>query len=143
MAEFTYVPVQEVEENAAVIFSDTPVYGPKCVYHRPDSGVITLRGITRRCFARYRISFGGNLAIPADGTVAPISVALSLNGEPLGGTEAVVTPAAVGDEQHVFISTFVDVPCGCCFNAAVVNTSDAAIEVSNANLIVEREEVCA
>ncbi|MBQ8551738.1 MAG: hypothetical protein IJ428_02870 [Clostridia bacterium] len=140
MAEFVHVPLQTVDDGDNVIFTDTVSHGPKCVFHRPDSGVVILRGITNCCYARYRVSFGGNLSIPVGGIVGPISVALAINGEALGGSEAVVTPVAVGDEQHVYISTFVTVPRGCCFTVAVENTSDQAIDVTNANLIVTREE---
>lgn len=139
MAEFTNVPIQLVAENAAVVFTETPVRGCKCIDHREGAGVVTLHGITNACFARYRVSFGGNIAIPAGGTVEPISVAIAVKGEPLGSATAIVTPAAVDEYQNVYISVLVDVRRGCCLDVAVINTSDQAINVQNANLIVERE----
>jgi hypothetical protein len=61
-----------------------------------------------------------------------------LEGEPLASATAIVTPAAVEQFFNVYASVFVDVPCGCCTTVAVENTSAEAIEVQNANLIVER-----
>ncbi len=140
MAEFTNVPIQLVAEDAAVVFNETPVRGCKCIYHREGAGVVTLRGLTNSCFARYRVSFGANIAIPEGGTVEPISIALSVRGEALGSATAIVTPAAVDEYFNVYVSVLVCVPRGCCLDVAVVNTSDQAINVQNANLIVDREE---
>jgi hypothetical protein len=38
----------------------------------------------------------------------------------------------------VFSAIFLDVPASCCSQISVRNTSDQAIDVQNANLIVER-----
>lgn len=139
MAEFTNMPVQLVAEDGFVTFAETPVHGPRCVTHRQGAGVVTLRGFTDACFARYRVSFGANIAIPEDGTVEPISVAIAVRGEPLGSATAIVTPAAVDEYHNVFIAVDVCVQRGCCLDAAVINVSDQAINVQNANLIVTRE----
>lgn len=47
------------------------------VIHRNGSGILTLRGITNgcSCFARYQVTFNGNIAIPTGGTVAAIATA--------------------------------------------------------------------
>ena len=138
MAKFIAIPLQTVEENLNVLFED----GIRCnrghALHTPGSGLVTLRGITSQCFARYRVSFGGNIQIPAGGTVGEISIALAVNGEPLGSATAIVTPAAVEEFANVFVADIIDVPHGCCLTVAVRNTSDQAIEVQNANLIIER-----
>ncbi len=34
---------------------------------------------------------------------------------------------------------YIDVPRGCCVNIAIENTSDQAISVTNANIVVTRE----
>ena len=88
--------------------------------------------------ARYKVSFGANIAIPDGGTVAPISVALAIAGEPLNSATAIVTPAAAGGYFNVFTAAFIDVPRGCCITIAVENTSTQAINIANSNLIVER-----
>ena len=139
MAELTNTPIQLVDEDANVVFSETPVRGCKCIDHREGSGIVTLRGIADSCFARYRVSFGGNIAVPTGGTVEPISVAISVKGEALGRATAIYTPAAVDEYGNVYISVLVHVPRGCCVDIGVVNTSDQAINVQNANLIVDKE----
>lgn len=63
---------------------------------------------------------------------------LAVNGEPLVSATAVVTPAAFGDYGNIFVSANVDVPRGCCLTVAAENISGQAINVANANMIVER-----
>lgn len=139
MAEYTSIALQEVAAGQNVLFTETPV---RCnrgyVLHRDGSGIFTLRGITNQCTARYKVSFGGNIAVPAGGTVGEISVAIAVEGEALASATAIVTPAAVEEFGNVFTAVFVEVPRGCCLTAAVRNTSVDAINVQNANLIVER-----
>ena len=91
------------------------------------------------CRAVYRVTFNGNIAIATGGTVEPISVALTINGESLGNATATVTPAAVGNFFNVSVTTFIDIPCGCCVTVSVENVSSAtAIDVTNANVVLER-----
>lgn len=138
MAEFTAVALQTVEPNQSVYFTDTVVYGNNSIVHRNGSGLVTLRGITCQCRARFKITFGGNVALPADGTVGPIQLTLAINGEPVQSTTMIETPAAVEEFSNVFSAIFIDVPAGCCSQVSVRNTTEQAIDVQNANLIVER-----
>lgn len=138
MAEFTANALQTAAAGQNVLFTETPVCGSNCIVHRAGSGNVTLRGITQQCKARYKVSFGGNIAIPAGGTVEAISIAIAIDGEPLSSATAIVTPAAVENFFNVFTAVFIEVPKGCCVTAAVENTSTQAISVQNANLIVER-----
>ena len=138
MAEFTNVFVQQIAANGNAVFSETPVSGSNCIVHRDGSGIITLRGMTNQCRARYKVVFGGNIAIPTGGAVGPISVAIAVEGEALGSATAVVTPAAVEDFFNVFAAAFIEVPRGSCVTVAVKNTSTETIELENANVIVER-----
>ena len=140
MAEYSYAAIQTVEAGQNVLFNETPVAPSRCIVHRDGSGIVTLRGLTNcQCRARFRVSFGANIAIPTGGTVGAISVALAIAGEPLPASKAIVTPAAADNYFNVYIDTYVDVPAGCCVTVAVENTSDQAISVQNANLIVTRE----
>lgn len=139
MAEYTNIAVQTVAAGQNVVFSESPVACNRgYVDHREGSGVFTLRGITNQCRARYKVSFGGNLAIPGGGAVGSLSIALAIDGEPLASSTAIVTPVAVGDFSHVFTADYISVPRGCCVHVAVKNISAQAIDVANANLIVER-----
>lgn len=136
--ELTANAIQTVAAGANVVFTDTVIGGNCSIMHRDDSGLVTLRGITEQCRARFRVSFGGNIAIPTDGTVEAISLALAINGEPVATTTMISTPAAVEEYNNVFSAIFIDVPRGCCSQISVRNTSEQAINVQNANLIVER-----
>jgi hypothetical protein len=130
--------IQEVAANQNVLFTDTVVKGNCSIVHREGSGLVTVRGITDQCRARYKVSFGGNVAIPTGGTVGPISLAISINGEGIAATTMISTPAAVEEYNNVFSAVFLDVPRGCCYTISVQNLTDEAIEVQNANLIIER-----
>lgn len=139
--ELTANAAQTVAAGANVLFTDTPV---RCnrgnVVHREGAGLVTLRGICNGCspFARYRVLFLGNISVPTGGTAEAISVALALGGEALPTTTATVTPAAVENAFNVATSAFVDVPRGCCVSLSVRNISTQAINVANANLMIER-----
>ena len=140
MAEFTSADLQNVASGQNIVYTETPVAPSRCIVHRDGSGIVTLRGLTNgQCRARFRVSYGANIAIPTGGTVGAISVALAIAGEPLPASKAIVTPAAADNYFNAYIDTFVDVPAGCCVTVAVENTSDQAINVQNASLIVTRE----
>ena len=136
--EVTANLLQTVAVNQNVLFTDTVVPGNCSIVHRDGSGLVTMRGITNQCRARFRVSFGGNIAIPTSGTIAPISLAIAINGEPVATTTMTITPAAGEQFGNVFSTVFIDVPAGCCSQISVENISTQAIEVKNANLIVER-----
>lgn len=141
MAEYTSTATQTVAIGQNVLFTETANCNKNCsIMHREGSGIVTLRGSNNRCNpARYKVSFGGNIAVATGGTVGAVSVAIALAGEPLYGSTATVTPAAVGDFFNVYTSAVITVPCNCCLTVAVENVSAAtAIDVANANLIVER-----
>jgi len=155
MAEFTNNAFQTVQPNQPVTLNTTIGCNKGYVYHRNGSGIVTLRGITNNCFARYQVTFNGNIAIPDGGTApAPISVAIALDGEPLLTSRAIVTPAATATDPptqenffNVTSTAIINVPKGCCFNVSVENTSESLtpattpappILVQNANLTVSR-----
>ena len=137
-AEYTAIFVQQVAAGQNVAFTETAVPGSNCINHREGSGIITLRGMTNQCFARFKVVFGGNISIPTGGTVGPISIAIAIEGEALGSATATVTPAAVGDEFNVSMSAYVDVPKGCCVTVSVKNVNAQTVELQNASMIVTR-----
>lgn len=149
MAEYTYNPVQLVQPNGNVLLNTTIPCNKGYVYHRNESGVVILRGKVNNptaCFARYQVTFNGNIAVPADGTVGAIAIAIAIDGEPIETSKAIVTPAAVEEYFNVTSTAIITVPAGCCFSVAVENDSEGAtaaaaataINVQNANLVVTR-----
>lgn len=141
MAEFVSNPIQLVEVGQNVLFRDTVINPSKCIKHREGSGIVTLRGLTNgNCFARFFVSFSGNIAVPTDGTVPEeISVAIAIDGEPVQATRMRVTPAEADNYFNVSAGTYIDVPAGCCSRISIENTSAQSINIQNANLVVVRE----
>lgn len=149
MAEYVYNPIQVVQPNQPVLLNSSIPCNKGYVYHREGSGLLTLRGIVNNpsaCFARYQVTFNGNIAVPTDGTVGAIAIALAINGEPIQTSRAIVTPAAVDEYFNVTSTAIITIPRGCCFNVSVENDSEGAtaadtptaINVQNANLVVTR-----
>ena len=140
-AEYSAFALQTVDVDDNVIFTNSFRACRKgFIEHRNDSGIFTLKGATNGCRDSYRVTFNGNIAITTDGgTVEPVSMSLTINGEALQNATATITPAAAGDFFNVSITTFVDVPCGCCVTVSVENTSDTTpIDITNANIIFDR-----
>ena len=148
MAEYTNIPEQVVQPNQQVVLNDSIPCNKGYVIHRNESGIVTLRGIVNNpcgSFARYQVTFNGNIALPEGATVQPISIALAESGEPILSSKAIVTPAAVDEYFNVTSTAIITVPKGCCFNISVENTSEIvgttpapSINVQNANLTVSR-----
>lgn len=148
MAEYLANAVQTVELNQPVIFTASIPCNKGYVYHEDETGIFTLKGVTNNCFARYQVTFNGNIALPADATsVDPIAVAISVSGEQRPTSRAIITPAAVSEYGNVTSTAIITVPRGCCFNMSVRAVSGAtdaastpapAIDVINANLVINR-----
>lgn len=139
-SEYSAVALQTVAVDENVLFNNGCRACRKgFIQHRDDSVIFFLKGSNNGCRAVYRVTFNGNIAIATGGTVEPISVALTINGEALGNATATVTPAAIGDFFNVSVTTFIEIPCGCCVTVSVENVSDTtAIDISNANIIFDR-----
>ena len=147
-AEYLANAVQDVSLNAPVNFTASIPCTKGYVYHEDETGIFILRGITcGQCFATYQVTFNGNIAIPEGGTVTPIAIAITVNGEPRLTSRAIFTPVAVEDYGNVTSTAIIKVPRGCCFSLsieAVPATTDPTvtpapvIEVQNANLVIDR-----
>ena len=81
MAEFTNANTVSVAAGQNVPLTETAVAGKGCVVHREGAGIVTLRGITNQCKARFKVGFGANIAIPTGGTVGAITAALAITAE--------------------------------------------------------------
>lgn len=146
-AEYLANAVQEVALNAPIIFTASIPCRNGFIYHENETGVFILRGITNQCFATYQVTFNGNIAIPEGGTVTPIAVAITVQGEPRLTSRAIFTPAAAEDYGNVTSTAIIKVPRGCCFSIAVESvpattdptvTPAPVIDVQNANLVINR-----
>ena len=141
MAEYTYALAQEVAAGGNIIFNTSIPCNKGFIYHRDESGILILRGIVTNptsCFARYVITYNGNISIPEGQTVGPIQIAIAIDGEQLQTSTAIVTPTVVDSYFNVTVTAVIDVPKNCCLNCSIENTSTIPINVSNSNLTVSR-----
>ena len=138
--EYSYPLTQTVVNGENVLFLN----GNRCckkglIMHNDGSGVFRVKGVSNSCKTIYKVHFNTNIAISEGGTVEPISIALTQNGEVLRNAVATVTPAAIGDFWNVGVETFIELPCGCCDTITVRNISaTTAIDVVNSNLVIDR-----
>ena len=105
------------------------------------TGILNLRGGSSNRFARYEVELLANVAIPENGEVTPIAVAITLNGVPIPESVAIITPAAAEDVWHISTSATITVPCGCCvsISAAYVDaTEDDAAVTPTPSIFVRR-----
>lgn len=140
---------QNVAFGQNLLLTDSIPCNRGYVVHRNGSGILTLRGCTsgNSCFARYEVTFNGNLAIPTGGTVAAIAVALAIDGEALQSSRAIVTPAAAEQYFNVTSTAIITVPKGCCYTVALENVNagvgaeivnEQTISIADGNLTVTR-----
>lgn len=148
MAEYLANVVQNVALNSPILFTASIPCTKGYVYHEDETGIFILRGCTNNCFARYQVTYNGNIAVPEDGELTPIAVAITVNGEPRLTSRAIFTPQAVDEYGNVTSTAIITVPKGCCFTVSVryidATTDDPAleptplIEVQNSNLVINR-----
>ena len=148
MAEYLANATQLVALNQPIIFSASIPCQNGYVVHEDETGIFILKGATPNCFARYQITFNGNIAIPEGGTVGPIAVSITVNGETRFTSRAIVTPAAAEQYFNVTSTAIITVPKGCCFSVSVravsglvddeAGTPAPAINVTNSNLDINR-----
>lgn len=147
MPEYLENSVQSLPLNQPAIFSSSIPCTRGLIYHEDGTGIFILRGITPNCFARYQVTFNGNIAVPTGGAVTPIAIALTVNGEPRLTSRAIYTPAAVDEYGNVTSTAIITVPKGCCFTLSVryvaadedpATVPTPVIEMQNANLTISR-----
>lgn len=149
-AEYLANAPQLVALNGPIIFTASIPCTKGYVYHEDETGIFILRGIVNcpsNCFATYRVTYNGNVAIPEEGEVTPIAVAITVNGEPRLTSRAIYTPAAVDEFGNLTSTAIVKIPRGCCFSLSVdyVQATDdptipptPLITVQNSNLVIDR-----
>lgn len=148
MAEYLANVVQNVALNGPILFTASIPCTKGYVYHEDETGIFILRGCTNNCFARYQVTYNGNIAVPEEGELTPIAVAITVNGEPRLTSRAIFTPQATDEYGNVTSTAIITVPKGCCFTVSVryidATTDDPAteptplIEVQNSNLVINR-----
>ena len=147
MAEYFANAEVVVPLNEAIDFEASIPCNRGLVIHEDGTGVFTLRGCTNNCFARYKVTYNGNISLPEGATVAPIAVAIAVNGEPRLTSRAIFTPAAAENYGNVTCTAIITVPRGCCFSVSVryvsgitdgTTTPPTSISQINGNLTIDR-----
>lgn len=149
--EYSANAVQTVAAGAGVIFTASPRPCRRgLIYHRDESALFRLASPSkigcncRPCCccgapeATYQVAFHANINVPEGGTVEPISLAIAIDGEIDPSSIMTFTPAAAGELGNVGADVVVGVPCICgCSGVSVRNVSGIAIEVQNANFVID------
>ena len=147
MAEYFAVTPQNVALNQSAVFMASIPCTRGFIFHEDGTGIFALRGVTNNRFARYKVTFNGNLSIPTGGTAGPIAVALAVGGETRTSSLSIVTPSAVEQPFNVTSTAIITVPQGCCFPLSlrhVAASSDPTvtpapvITLLNGNLTIDR-----
>ena len=148
MAEYLANAVQNVALDNPILFTASIPCNRGYVYHEDETGVFILRGCTNNCFARYQVTYNGNIAIPGGGAITPIAIAITVNGEPRLTSRAIYVPTVVDTYGNVTSTAIITVPKGCCFSIGVryvdatvddpATTPTPTIEVQNSNLVITR-----
>ena len=150
MAEYIYNEVQTVQAGASALLSDAIPCNRGLVLQRPGSGILTIRGaVNNPCarFARYRVAYDGNIAVPEGGTPGEIQLAIAIAGEVVQSSIAAVTPTVAEAYWNVSGFAIIDVPVGCCYEIAIENASVSptpattpapALDLRNLNVEVTR-----
>lgn len=134
MIDAVNVPVQTVAVNGSVLFANTRIHTGCSVRHEQGSGrfVALKPGV-------YQVAFSGNVSIPAGGTVAPISLDITADGDTVAGSKMLTTPAAVAVPGNVSVVVLIRVFCDCCVSLSVRNTGTTPINIQDANFVITRE----
>ena len=147
MSEYLSVAEQEVNLNDSLVFTSSIPCPKGYIYHEDSTGIFTLRGVTNNCFARYKLDFQANVAVPEAGAVTPIGIAIAVNGEPRPSSLSIFTPQAVEEFGTVVSTATITVPKGCCFSVSVryvsgvtdgTTTPTPTITARNSNLNITR-----
>lgn len=84
----------------------------------------------------YMIGVGAQITSDVAATVA--TIALTINGEELAGTEMASTLTTAGDIAQLATTALLTVPCGASVTVGLANTGDADITVNEASLVLTR-----
>lgn len=141
MAEYLTSTDQNIALNRAIPFDIVSIPCNSGNVIPVATGSLTLKGNTCNRFARYKVTLQANIAVPEDGEVTAIALAITLNGATIPESVAIYTPQAVDEYGHIHTTAIVTVPSGCCVTVAgayVDGTEDLAAVVPTPSIIVRR-----
>lgn len=134
MIDAVNVPVQLVPVNGSVLFANTRIRTGCSVRHEEGSSrfVALKPGV-------YQVAFNANISVPTGGTLGPLQLEVTQEGETVAGSKMVSTPAAIGTLVNVSTVVLIRVYCDCCVSLGVRNTGALPMNVQDANFVITRE----
>ena len=151
MAEYAGNGVQTVQPGGFFVFDTTIV---PCemglIQHSDGTPIFSVSGwrpnsavccCNRNNPTLYSAELDVNVALSEGATVAPITVAIAVDGVALPISEMDSTPAAVGDFNHIGRKISLPILRNCCQTVAVQNTSAQPIDVKYPILHLERPDL--
>jgi len=139
---------QTINPNESIVFYDATPCTRGLVKHREGTGSFLLSGFVpfsscgcRARSAEYLISFGANVAIPTDGTIEEIQVAIEIDGATIPASLMRSTPAAVEEFDSVSRTINAEIWRGCCESVTVKNVGTQPILVSEASIVISRPDL--
>ena len=106
------------------------------------AGVLTIKGNTPNRFARYEVTVQANIAVPEEGELTSLAIAVSINGAVIPESVAIYTPQANEEYGHINTKAIVTIPCGCCASVSAVyvdGTEDDPTVVPTPSVLVRRK----
>jgi len=140
MAEYSANAVQTVQPGGFAVFTATVVPCDRgLIGHSDETPIFSLDGWrpnVGRCCNRnkptmYEVAINMNVALAEGATVAPIAVAIAVEGATYPLSEMDSTPAAVGEFNHIGNDLALPILRNCCQSVAVQNISTQPIDIKN------------
>lgn len=130
MIDSVNVATQSVAVNAPILFGSTRIKTGCTVRHEPGSGrfVLTKPGI-------YKVTFSGTISA-AEATTAILNI--MQDGEAIAGAQIQTSVAVAPEVVSGSVTTLIKVY-GCDSAVSVTNLGTAALNISNANIVITRE----
>lgn len=150
MAEYSANAVQTVQPGAFAVFTTTVVPCDRgLIGHTDGSPIFSLNGwrpnncgccMNRNNPTLYDAKVNMNVALTEGATVAPIMVAIAVDGVAVPTSEMDSTPAAVGDFNHIGNDLSIPILRNCCQSVAVQNISTQPIDIKNLTIKFGRSD---
>ena len=153
MAEYSANAVQTVQPNGFAVFTATVVpCNMGLVQHSDETPIFSLRGWKpincRPCCCRnneepvlYKVNTNMNVALSEGATVAPIMVAIAIEGVAYPLSEMDSTPAAVQEFNHIGTDLSIPILNGCCQTVAIQNIGTQPIDIKNLIIDFDRPDL--
>lgn len=152
MAEYSANAVQTVQPNGFAVFTATVVpCNMGLIRHSDETPIFALRGWKPNNYppycccnnnsVLYKTNVNMNVALSEGATVAPIMVAITIDGVAYPLSEMDSTPAAAQEFNHIGVDLSIPILNGCCQTVAVQNIGTQPIDIKNLIIDFDRPDL--